>query len=217
MATFANFVKDFPGRCEEILNKYGPSAITLGREVTLMLVVAAAGINIPHERLKKSDHPSRDRDRFAEADRQFKDLRKSRFLGSALWEQAPGSWRYGRIPDDQGTADQWKSVTRRFDEYDGSVPDSKAIKTDAVLDGLRNALAHGNIFMFGDPIVEIMFLSRVDQPFICEKCKSAIDQQDKGYRVFVVSPDDFQNFLGRWFAFIRNLKLSEGLIAEAAG
>lgn len=97
------------------------------------------------------------------------------------------------------------------------MPDSKAIKTDAVLDGLRNALAHGNIFMFGDPIVEIMFLSRVDQPFICEKCKSAIDQQDKGYRVFVVSPDDFQNFLGRWFAFIRNLKLSEGLIAEAAG
>jgi hypothetical protein len=81
MATFANFVKDFPGRCEEILYKYGPSAITLGREVTLMLVVAAAGINIPHERLKKSDHPSRDRDRFAEADRQFKDLRKSRFLG----------------------------------------------------------------------------------------------------------------------------------------
>lgn len=79
-------------------------------------------------------------------------------------------------------------------------------------------MAHGNIFTLGETnIQEMMFLSRVDQAFICEKCKSTIGQQDKGYRVFVVSPEDFQIFLRRWFVFLRGLKLPESLVAEAAG
>jgi hypothetical protein len=145
-----------------------------------MLVVAAAGFNIHHERLKKRDHPSKDRDRFTDADRQLKDLRKLRFLGSALWDEAPDSWRYGKIPNDQGTAEKWRAATRRLDEYDDSGPDSEPMQAGVVLDGLRNALAHGNIFTLGETnIQEMMFLSRVDQAFICEKCKSTIGQQDK--------------------------------------
>jgi hypothetical protein len=217
MSMYVNFVKDFPGRCEEILDAYGKRAAFLGREVTLMLVVASAGFNVPHERLKKSDHPSKDRHHFTIAERQLRDVRNSRFLGSVLWDQAPGSWRYGKILDDQGTLDQWKAATRGFDEYNGSGTNTKIIKADVVLDGLRNALAHGNIFTWGKRNIEMMmFLSRIDQPSICQKCGSKIDQIDKGYRVFVVSPEDFQKFLRRWFTFIRSLELSENLIAGAA-
>lgn len=218
MSVFVDFVKDFAGRCEEILDQYGYRAASLGREVTFTLALAAAGFNIPHERLKKSDHPSGDKDRFEDAYRQLRDLRKSLFLGSELWDEAPGSWRYGKIPDDQGTAEMWKSATRGLDEYDDNGPDSKRIQAGVVLDSLRNALAHGNIFTLGESdIHEIMFLSRVDQAFVCAKCRATIGQQDKRYRVFVVSPEDFQKFLRQWFVFVRRLKLPEGLVAEAAG
>jgi hypothetical protein len=39
-----------------------------------------------------------------------------------------------------------EAATRGFDEYNGSGTNTKIIKADVVLDGLRNALAHGNIF-----------------------------------------------------------------------
>ena len=65
MGAYANFVQDFPKRCNILLNDFHTLAKYRDKEVTLMLSLAATGLIFPHERLKTgSTHPSSDKDTF---------------------------------------------------------------------------------------------------------------------------------------------------------
>src|SRR5215469_18571837 len=52
MTAYRNFVEDFPRRCRDILKVAGKPALSRGREVTLNLVIASAGLLVPYERVK---------------------------------------------------------------------------------------------------------------------------------------------------------------------
>ncbi|MBE9259588.1 hypothetical protein, partial [Dolichospermum sp. LEGE 00246] len=69
-------------------------------------------------------------------------------------------------------------------------------KVSQILCVLRNALAHGNIFVEGDKdnIIDNMFF--VAKPQKSEKGK---------YWAVIVSPKDFRIFLHKWFDFILEL------------
>lgn len=110
MAVYRNFISDFPSRCNEILSDYERKATFRGLEVTTMIAIASAGLIIPYERLKKSDHPSGDRSRFKRASERFDGLGRGNFLDDFL-EGDSGSWRYGEIPDDTGMMEQWEYST----------------------------------------------------------------------------------------------------------
>jgi hypothetical protein len=210
MSVYVNFVSDFPERCQNILADYERRAVFIGREVTHMLAIAAVGLNIPFERLRNDvSHISKDRERYEAAQNQLADLRVKKFIESDLWGKEPGSWKYGEIPNGEGTAEEWKNRTQSVCQSDGKVTGDGGLlgllTNDVVIRSLRNALAHGNIFTPGEREIEdIVFLSK-------------IHQHREPYRVFVVSPPDFRRFLNRWFFFIQKIQIPDGLMEAAAG
>jgi hypothetical protein len=91
MTAYKNFVEDFPRRCRDILDLAGKPALSRGREVTLTLMVASAGLVVPYERLKPDggggghiDHPSGDNKRFADAAAKLRSLLDAPFMSSCL-------------------------------------------------------------------------------------------------------------------------------------
>lgn len=205
MSVYVNFVSDFPARCQDVLADYERRARFLGRDVTHMLAVAAVGLNIPFERLREDgSHISKDRERYQVAADRLTELRKRRFLGSDLWGQDAGSWKYGEMPDGEGAVEEWKIRTHSACRTDGNVTgDGGLLTNDVVITSIRNALAHGNIFTPGEAnIVDIVFLSKVHP-------------RRNPYRILVVSPADFREFLKRWFLFVHRLDMPAGLIGAA--
>lgn len=197
MSEYKNFIKDFPSRCAELLLTYEKRARFHGREVTLMLSIASAGLTVPYERIR-SCHPSGDSSRYVEAKKMVDSLLKERFLKSILAKENEGSWCRGALSTHLGDPDSWP-------EMNSPIPLSEKEKNKDVLHHLRNALAHGNIYTLGSEISTIIFLSETD-------FKSGI------FRYITVSPDDFCKLLRNWFKFIGELNLpqeaSTGIISD---
>ena len=197
MTQYLNFVTDFPTRCNEILSTYTEDATRKGREVTLMLAIASAGINVPYERLAKSNHPSRNRENLTTARELLDDLSEQYFLSSELCQNDQGendqhSWKYGGpLRTVEGEPRTWPELG----EPDAMQQDETV---GTVLRHVRNALAHGNIFTYestttAGEIQSIIFLS---------KPKMNAPQ----FNYLIVSPTDFHKFLRSWFRFLKHLE-----------
>ena len=194
MPEYTSWISDFPVRCGDVLDLADNRRLELlpdrfDREVTLMLCVAAAVINIPSAHLRESSHLLRDEERFREA---WESFRKESFLKSKLWDDPddPGSWRYGKIKDHtKDKAGKWRELSR-----------AKALTPEKTIGGvhriLRNALAHGQICVEAQiEIDQIVFLSKVS------------DDAPEEIRVFlIVSPKDFKRFLRNWIKFLKELE-----------
>ena len=193
MTAYKNFVDDFPRRCQDILRFAGRRASFGGREVTLSLMVASAGLIIPYERLKPGefDHPSGDNINFSDAADQLRNLLKQRFLSSAVWNAPVSTWQSGILESVLGDPDSWDGLHNRV-----QLRADKKVKE--IIGVIRNALAHGNIFTFNNPIDAIIFLSRVDYKDV-----------KKGYSFIYVSPGDFTMFLEKWFDFLDQLHIPQ--------
>jgi hypothetical protein len=61
LTAYTDFTRDFPQKCLDVLDAASSGAATNGREITLLLMTASAGLLIPFERLKpdskNSVHP----------------------------------------------------------------------------------------------------------------------------------------------------------------
>lgn len=189
MTAYRNFVDDFPRRCREILKFAGKPALFRGREVTLALMVASAGLVVPYERLKPDGgeivHPSGDNKKFSVAADQLRTLLAESFFSSAVWGAPDSTWYFGRLKSVTGDPDSWEGLRERK-----PVQADKTVGT--VLRVIRNALAHGNIFTFKNPIEAIIFI------------KSNFNDRSevKDYTFVFVKPADFQLFLEKWFDFL---------------
>lgn len=197
MSNYTNFIQDFPVRCGKILGKYKDTAEKSGLEVTLLISIAAAALPIPFERLRKPvggiKHPSNDKNKYIRAVGKFGNLCDKNFLGSDLWGNDPGSWCWGQVAAElvSKEPESWTSA---------SIALPNNLKNIDVLDHLRNALAHGNIFTLpdsSDKIQEIIFLNR--------RMENKIFLKE--YYFLRVSPIDFNEFLINWIAFLQELKL----------
>lgn len=196
MTAYKNFVDDFPRRCREILEFAGKPALFRGREVTLALMVASSGLVVPYERLKPDggevDHPSGDNKKFSAASEKLKALLEESFLSSPVWGAPVSTWHFGKLKSVTGDPDSWEGLRNRQ-----PVQPEKTVGN--VLRVIRNALAHGNILTFKNPIAAIIFI----------KANVNGKKEVRDYSFVFVAPADFQLFLERWFEFLAQLHIPQ--------
>lgn len=187
MTAYENFVSDFPMRCLEVLKIAEKQARLEQREVTLILMVASAGLVIPYERLSdKKDHPTGDPKKYEKAAEKLDSLLKQKFLSSSL-SKGTGKWKAGRLKSIAGDPDSW-------DELDPGKNLSSDRKVRSVIDTIRNALAHGNIFTYQNPIERIIFVSKKKK-------------KENRFSFVSVSPEDFSSFIKSWFEFLKEANI----------
>jgi hypothetical protein len=218
MSVYKNFIQDFPDRCDKILKEYRSHAEKSGLEATLMLAIASVAIPIPFERLRKPPggikHPSGDKEKHSKASGKLAEICGKKFIQSALWEKAVSSWEIGEVDAREAKKKDPELWDASYNSLSG---DFKVIE---ILEHIRNALAHGNIFTSPNgkkQIKRIIFLNRI------MSAKSLTDNYLKAcllkffrrsrpkftgkYKVLKVSPNDFNDFLINWIQFLSELKL----------
>lgn len=190
MTAYANFIKDYPDRCKRLLDKNFIKAGLNNLEVTLLLSICSSGLIIPYERLKDSSHIAKDSNRFKSAKTKFDQLLKLPFIHSDLWDSTDEiTWRFCKKHDFQGDPDSWE-----IDDWD---PIGAETKVEQVIKTMRNALAHGNIFIRGKQHIDlIIFLSRI-----------VPNDPDKGHRCLTVSPAHLHKCILNWFNFISRIDI----------
>jgi hypothetical protein len=199
MSNYRDFVSDFPGRCGDLLDSFLKPAKHQRREVTLLLCLSAASLVIPLERLKgagahRTGHPARDWEKFQQAKSRLDELGQVPFRGSPIWPDASEeSWHFGSLSTVAGGPDSWPELHR---------PKllTRDKKVRSVLQHLRNALAHGNIFTRGAPDIDQLIL---------------ISEDGMGtgrYSFLMVSPAGFEQFLRHWIAFVRELRVPADVV-----
>ena len=188
MTGYKNFIDDFPRRCRDILNIAKRPALYRGREITLTLMVASAGFVVPYERLTPG-HPSGDSKRFVGAAEKLQSLLDQAFTSSVLSQQMSSTWYEGKVGSVNGDPDSWDGLRKRK-------PFSKDKKVSATLKVIRNGLAHGNIFTFGNPIIQEII-------FIKKNFNDVGEVRDYSF-VYLV-PQDFSQFLENWFDFLNDV------------
>ena len=74
---------------------------------------------------------------------------------------------------------------------------------------IRNALAHGNIYTYNNPIEKLIFIKVITS-----------DNSVKKFQYIRISPKDFRLFLEKWFDYLDNLKIPQdityGILQRAA-
>jgi len=190
MTAFKDFHRDFPKRCLEVLKLAEPQAKLRQREVTLILMVASAGLVMPLERLRSREpdkqHPIGDRERYGVASKRMDELLAEEFQSSTL-DKGSDDWTCGNAISISDMPDTWPEMETRK-----SITQKKTV--GGVIKPIRNALAHGNIFTCNDPIKQIVF---------------AQDKNSKGKYPFIcVSPEDFKTFIESWFKFLESKDIS---------
>lgn len=205
MSSYNNFVSDFPGRCADLLRKFEGTALFHEREVTLMLCVAMPSIVVPLERLKgpsvetntqRLGHPSADWQTFEHAKSNLDHLFKQRFRGSRLWPNPDStSWLFGPVSDVSSAPDSWVELVEPK-----HLGQDKQVK--AILNHLRNAIAHGNIFTRGNPEIEQIIL-------LNERTRSS-----NKFDFLAVAPADFRAFLHNWLEFLEMVNLPLDVVSH---
>tara|TARA_R110001599_G_C12253490_1_gene659822 strand:- start:2975 stop:3520 length:546 start_codon:yes stop_codon:yes gene_type:complete len=168
-------------------------------EVTFLLSIAGSGLVIPAERLSES-HPLGDAQRYPRHHAAFHTMMKSNFLQSKLVGDLWADWQMGNTGHgaessawDQ-TPDAWNLVPIRRD-----------ITVEFVVRGIRNALAHGNIYTVSAPgsgaITEIAMASknikRIDgRPTVV------------GVTHYSTTPAAFELFLREWLVSLARQRLT---------
>jgi len=198
MTAYNNFVRDYPTRCNQLLNKFFKDAGENNLEVTLLLSMAASGFVIPYARLSESAHPTKDAESFKVAKDKLDAELKKPFLASELWgKDRPDSWRFGQLENIDGDPDSWG--LKQFEAL------SISEQARDITRILRNALAHGNIYTRGNPHIEkLVFLSRVEH-----------SQPELGYNCLIVSPLDLKQFMKNWFDVLGRVEMPARTFVES--
>lgn len=214
MTAYINFIKDFPKRAIEIYSLGFEQAKANEREVTLLLSVAAVSLIVPYERLKL-EHPSGDSHNYNLARNKLVRISNKEFLSSELWGLGQG---WDCIEHLEGN-----EVLKPLDDWakrDAFYPLNSSKTVGFVLGILRNAFAHGNIFLNSNDssahIENLIFLSqyRQEKSVKCSNCGEIIRHEKllestNRYKLLRISPDNFAGFLLKWVDFLQSLNLEE--------
>ena len=155
MSEYTNLLTDFPGRVLEVLN-FCELKLGKDKEVTYHLMALSSGFVIPHERLNP-DHPLGDAFRYENLDIKVKKFLNKEISKGVFKETCNFSlWRYTKITRDQ--------LIDHVESWNLEKSDSPTkIATRKILSCIRNSLAHGNVFVTGDPIENVVFASKSDR------------------------------------------------------
>jgi hypothetical protein len=199
MSSYNDFVFDFPGRCREVLELAYEPAKARDREVTLLIMTAAAAFLVPFERLRpgtSTDHPAQNRRLFPELAHHLDSALGRPFIESPFHQGKSSSWALGKIKGTEVAPDCYAPLTEE-------TPASQ------VLGIIRNALAHGNISTTTE-------YQNGQNPLITALMFFSEDRKADGvYNYVHVSPDEFHIFLLRWLAFLNNHNIAPIVVAES--
>ncbi len=191
MSNYKNYIKDFPKRCNDLLEHFFKDATQLDREVTLLMNVACAGFVIPFERLTPNPDELISTDicmAFDFAKRKFNGIQNKSFkhpqkgIGKGIEDIQIYEVKYDVLAEDD---------PGRWDK--SPVEDANNIQ---VLSTFRNALAHGTIWMNKGNIIEDIWLVKKNPGE--EKWKPT-----DGYIAVKTSPDSLKKLLKSWFDFLQ--------------
>lgn len=200
MTAYKDFHQDFPTRCLSLLRMAEEKAHGRNLEVTLIIMVASAGLVIPFERLRprKIQHPIGDREKYSDASSKLDELLTDQFFSSQL-QRGTNIWEGGRVKSIDTLPDEWP-------EMKNTKEISKEKTVGGVIKIIRNALAHGNIFTHGDPIISRLIFAEKH-----ENNRGEI----KDFPYVSVTPDDFTIFIKSWFNFLQREKISSAEAYES--
>ena len=207
---YRDFFSDFGSRCFEVVGNPTENGADgkSDRSVTAMLVVLAASLTIPYERLKpvkppanagtNSRHPSGDALRHLGAASKYASLLDTE-MTAWLGGNVLAGWRSGNVEIKWADENSWPSDLGHLEPFDGS-----KTKVSDVLDLIRNALAHGNIWAESSPITHVAFLS------INSKRKTVPAEgypKDKhvDFKCLQIPADSMGLFVLKWAAFLQEL------------
>lgn len=202
MTNFANFIQHFPSRCKTVLELMNSDQRFEEYDVTVLLMAAATGLIVPHERLKPDTTGendlkkiTKDQKIFKEAAESYQKLCEEHFQSSSsLWrDEDPGEWYSGNVKGYYHDLDSWPRG--KIDQ-----PMSYNKTVGRVIKIIRNGLAHGNIYTTGREISLIVFV--------------AWDYNAKGLDFVASNPETFKRFLNSWFDCLSRFKLPDHIYFE---
>ncbi|QSV68799.1 MAG: hypothetical protein HEQ12_19135 [Aphanizomenon flos-aquae DEX188] len=185
MSSYSFFIKNFPYRCNHLLNTYYHLAKTTDTELTLMISIASSGFIIPYERLHSKGYDKIPKN----TKKQIESFLKRDFIDFFICDkETTSSWHIGEDIIYKG-GDFVKNLQPVLNDLKLV---SEQHKVDYILRILRNAMAHGSIFTSGAAYIDKIY-------FFDERKKAVIE----------VSPDDFHLFLQNWFQYLSELDFGE--------
>jgi hypothetical protein len=199
MSAYENFIQDFPKRCRTLLATYEGDAKQKDLEITLLTAIATSAFIIPYERLKPGSKEHIADDRHVEAVHKLEELLKRNFIE---W-QTGHSWEIVEGLEGQqirtSDVDEWASREKRRHIQAN-------IHVETIIDIIRNALAHGNIFIHppktsGRPAPQIQSIILASKP-----------QREDIYKVVIVSTSDFRRLILDWVSFLESLRLPTKIV-----
>lgn len=193
MSMYKDFVKDYPARCIDVLDKFYKEAKNEDREVTLLLMAAAGSLVMPYERLswgRSIRQPDLDRgERAIQMDNLKCELtnkiKNSTNLGSEIRK-----WRYS----DPGKVHDEERIIRAA-ESAKNISIDKQVST--AINIIRHSIAHGNVMAIESPYIgqikDLVFVSRDGQ------------RDFVSVELVVLTPEDLEGFLRHWCHFLGSL------------
>lgn len=204
MSDYRNFVQDFPKRCRDLLREFSSSAARRDREVTLLLMAAAAGFVMSYERLSEGTsivQPPLDRPQFAKEMAELKTLLGERVGSSAQFGRLLGSWYGGPLQSAVGMPDDWPECRNPT-----MLAPSETV--GRVVGIVRNAIAHGNVLTRAGNQGQIGHIVLVSGG--TKRNGTPIP-----LRYVMLTPSQLHDFLLAWFDYLANLKLPPDMVTAA--
>lgn len=193
MTMYKDFVHDYPARCIDVLTNLFEHAKTRDREVTLLLMAAAGGFVMPYERLNKGQlikQPDLDRPAHKKQMANLNEELNKKIKNSNIFRDIISKWRYSVLKEQHDTI----SVIM---VAESAKPVNFEKKVLTAIKIIRHSIAHGNILAIESPtgeIQDLIFISRDGNPDV------------ESFELIVLTPEDLEHFLLKWFEFIKNLK-----------
>lgn len=210
MSYYKDIYNDYPLRCGDLWRTLRKQAEDEKRDVTFMLMTAAAGLAAPYEHVKETslppdssvDHPaikdSSDPSRYTTVLRQMLKAIDGPASESRLFTNIDYSkWYFRKVE----RLDQIRECV----EFRSAAGTCRNIRTPRdVISVFRNALAHNNIHAFNrgnaDEIDEIAFFKQHRK-----MDKVTGKYQCLGYIVLAIPHLDFGSFLDSWFDMLKDV------------
>lgn len=188
----ADFIQDFPSRCRKLLEQ-GVEVFN-EHEVTFMLMVAAAGVVIPVERLKRRESELKETDgaQFLKVKMNLQERQEEVLERHDLFWDSLSSIQY----ECREKPRDLQYVAR------GKLPSDFTF--GKLLEILRHSLAHGNVYTVGEKNGHISKLT----------FGSSIAWRSTTYHLISMPVESFKRFLLAWFNYLAGFEFEQEMISS---
>ena len=224
MSNIDCYVTQLADKCLKVINSCERTATQNDCEVTLLLMAASSGVIVPYERLNsnsKFNQPVNDHAHYPDDVEKMQALLKQPFIGSEVWKTENKTWKSGiltclmKAKEEKPTLkDEWPHPGDWIEPKDAKLMGT-TVTVGEVIECMRNALAHGNIYTDPDSANNIKMLVFATgtgiEGGISKKGKTI---EANPFRFVSVSVPDFKMFLKNWFKWLKTFPMGVKFFPE---